>query len=683
MRGTTSPSLLIYVSTTGNDTWSGTLPDPNRDRTDGPFATLERARDAVRSMRLSGMLTHGAVVSIRGGIYERRNPLVLTRLDSGVPSAPVIWRSHPGEVARIIGGKRIKNFRPVSDPIILKRLDILKRNDIVRCELWQQGIRNYGSLTPRGFGRPLYPAAMEVFFNSRPMELARFPNTGWMSIAGVPQQSAGYSASESGSGRPVSFRYDGDRPRRWQDLRDIWVHGYWARDWADSYERVESIDTVSRTVRTCEPHGVYGYKEKQRFRFLNVLEELDEPGEWYLDRRTGTLYLYPPSPPSGAEVCVSMMEEPLVFADGASHITLRGLVFEITRGNGIDIAGGNDILVAGCTIRNIGNIGAIIRGGSRNGMLSCDIHDTGDGGIVMEGGDRATLTPAQHFARNNNIGDYSRWVRTYRPAVKISGVGNRAANNLIHDAPHMGILLSGNDHTVEYNVFRDICRDTGDVGACYIGRDWTMRGNVIRFNIFKNINGPGAGGARAVYLDDLASGTTVYGNSFRAVTYGVIIGGGRDNTVENNVFASCDRPVQVDGRGIGWAKANAAPGGSWRMYERLASVPYDRSPYRSRYRGLSTILRDDPALPKGNVIRRNIAADKNWLAFNDGVDSLGIVTVRDNIVTGDPGFGNPGAGDFRLLGKSRAAASGFKPIPYERIGLYVDEYRSKAPRELP
>ncbi len=221
---------------------------------------------------------------------------------------------------------------------------------------------------------------------------------------------------------------------------------------------------------------------------------MDEPGEWYLDRRTGTLYLLPPSPIAGSDVCVSMLDDPLVFVDSASFITLRGLVFEITRGNGIEIAGGNDILVAGCTIRNIGNIGAIIRGGVRNGILSCDIHDTGDGGIVIAGGNRATLTPASNYAVNNNVGDYSRWVRTYRPAVSLSGVGNRAANNLIHDAPHMGILLSGNDHTVEYNVFRDICRDTGDVGACYIGRDLTMRGNVIRYNIFRNIKGPGEAG---------------------------------------------------------------------------------------------------------------------------------------------------------------------------------------------
>ncbi len=93
----------------------------------------------------------------------------------------------------------------------------------------------------------------------------------------------------------------------------------------------------------------------------------------------------------------------------------------------------------------------------------------------------------------------------------------------------------------------------------------------------------------------------------------------------------------------------------------LAAVPYDRAPYRSRYPGLASIIRDNPALPKGNIIRRNIGQDKGWLAFNDGVDSLGLVTVRDNIVGGDPGFMNPKAGDFRLAKRARAFASGSDP----------------------
>ena len=92
------------------------------------------------------------------------------------------------------------------------------------------------------------------------------------------------------------FFYQGDRPRRWSGRDDIWVHGYWAYDWANSYEHVASIDTEQRLLKTEPPHGLYGFQKNQRFYFLNVPEELDQPGEWYLDRATATVYFWPPGP---------------------------------------------------------------------------------------------------------------------------------------------------------------------------------------------------------------------------------------------------------------------------------------------------------------------------------------------------------------------------------------------------
>lgn len=521
----------------------------------------------------------------------------------------------------------------------------------------------------------MYPAALEIFFNGRPMPLSRFPNSGWARITGVPEARADSAAGRPGPERPTAFRYEGDRPRRWTDTSDIWLHGYWMYNWADSYERVKSIDTATHTIETHEPHGVYGYRENQRYRYLNIIEEIDEPGEWCLDRRTGMLYFWPPSPPAGAEVYVSLLEEPLVLFDHASHITLRGLTLEITRGSAVEINGGTGVCIAGCTIRNIGNTGVIIRGGTRNGVRSCDIRDTGDGGIIMGGGDRKALVPGGNYAVNNHIFDYSRSVWTYRPAINISGVGNRVANNLIHDAPHMAVWFSGNEHVIEYNIVHTTCLETGDVGALYIGRDWTMRGNIIRYNLFRNIRGPGAGGARAVYLDDAASGTVVYGNVFFETTCGVFIGGGRDNTVENNIFVRCDLAVHVDARGIGWAKEHIAPGGSWGMYEKLDAVGYRKPPYSTRYPKLASIADDNPALSMGNVIRRNISTGGRWLELTDGLDSLGIVRVEDNIIDGDPGFLDAEGMDFRLGRDTPALKTGFRPIPYEKIGLFRDEDR--------
>ncbi len=83
----------------------------------------------------------------------------------------------------------------------------------------------------------------------------------------------------------AGFFYTGDRPGRWKDHGNIWLHGYWAYDWANSYEKVAELDTAHRFLRTEAPYGHYGFGKGQRFYFLNILEELDEPGEWFVDSR--------------------------------------------------------------------------------------------------------------------------------------------------------------------------------------------------------------------------------------------------------------------------------------------------------------------------------------------------------------------------------------------------------------
>jgi hypothetical protein len=139
------------------------------------------------------------------------------------------------------------------------------------------------------------------------MTLARWPNEGaWEQIAGVPD--AGATKDEHGGqiGKlEEGFLFSGDRPRQWKDTSDLWVHGYWSWDWANSYERVASIDFEHRLIKTAAPFGLYGFRKGQRFCFLNVLEELDQPGEWFLDRKTGVLYFWPPAQAQQASVPLS------------------------------------------------------------------------------------------------------------------------------------------------------------------------------------------------------------------------------------------------------------------------------------------------------------------------------------------------------------------------------------------
>ncbi|MFC1474568.1 right-handed parallel beta-helix repeat-containing protein [bacterium] len=674
MNGDNSRGLELFVSLDGNDFWSGKYPETVNMGTDGPFKTLERARDAVRVHMRSGLLPSGGVkIYLREGIYFRDKTFELSKADSGAPISKIVYRQYENEKVRIIGGAVLDPewFQPVTDENVFSRLTEEARISVLQVNLGEHGITDYGEMHPRSnWHSENYPAGMELFFETRPMQIARYPNKNWLKIASVPDGNKGAAIS-----------YIGDRPKKWQSISNVLLHGYWTHDWADSYVKIESIDTEKRAITTAEPFGAYGYTSGHRYYFLNILEELDRPGEWYIDRENGLLYFWPPREIEGSEIFVSTLEAPLIRLTNASDLVISGITFEATRTHGLVIEGGARNEIAGCTFRNIGRSAVTINGGRKNGVLSSDIYNVGENGIIVRGGDRKTLTPAGHYVVNNHIHHFSRWLRTYSPAVKMSGVGNTISHNHIHDAPHEAIGLGGNDHVIEFNEIHDVTWETNDVGALYIGRNWTERGNIVRHNFFHHIRsmfGYGASsgglGASSVYLDDMASGTTVYGNIFYKASRATFIGGGRDNRIDNNVFIDCDVAVLVDARGVGWASQSVKPGGV--MHERLVDMNYKNPPYSERYPELIGILEDDPGLPKGNVIARNIIYKTEFLMLQN-VDRK-LLTIKNNF-EGDPEFTDPENMKFYLKYRSPALVTGFERIPIADIGLYKDKYRKKIP----
>ena len=720
--GKQKDKLDLYVSLSGDDSWSGKLSQPNEDKTDGPFRSLEKARDAVRELITSGSLPDsGVTICIRGGKYPVTSTFALTSQDSGTEKSPITWRNYPHEEVHFTGGKTITAFEKVSDPAILKRIDKKYHQNILQSDLKAQGINDFGDLNPASGKR------IELFFDGKFMTVARYPNEGWLTIEDVPQ--TGEKMINKGLDRDNSvvprgrhygrFTYSGDRPSGWASFDNIWVHGYWTWDWSDQYMKVAKIDTKKHDIYPAEPHHNYGYTKGQRYYFLNILEELDSPGEWYLDSTSGILYFWPPSPVEGREVVISQLEDFMISLENTSFVTIQGIIFEGSRGGAVKIEGGSHNTIAGCTFRNLGQTAIAINGGTENGVLSCDIYDVASGGIDLHGGDRKTLTPAGNYAVNNHIFDFGIRLKTYRPAVQTTGVGNRIAHNLIHDAPHCGIFLMtsqmGNDHIIEYNELHSIAKETGDVGAIYLcGRDFTMRGNIVRYNYIHHIHGPGLHGVMAIYLDDFTSGTQVYGNICNDASRAILIGGGRDNTIENNIFVKCDPSVHVDARGIGWAKYYFE--NSNRFLDLMEAVNYKEPPYSERYPELLTVQDDDPAVPKYNRILNNISTGGRWLDLLDDLD-FSVVTVENNYIAdpdvckwrkkpdgeyntygrddaetvkaltdkgnvvtdNEPRFIDERANDFRLKKSSPAFKLGFKEIPVDKIGLYVDEYRTSLP----
>jgi len=661
----------LYVALNGNDTWSGRLAEPNADSSDGPFATLERARDEIRKRKTaaSSPSPGSTTVWIRGGLYVRQAPFELAAGDSGTKDAPITYRAAAGETVRLIGGREITNFRPVTDSTVIQRLDESARGKVVQADLKALGVSDLGDVVAAG-------AKIELFFDDKPMTLARWPNEGFVKVVdvvgGEPMTIHGLKGDRIGK-----FTYDGDRPKRWEKENDIRLHGYWFWDWSDAYEKVQSIDTGKRVISTVPPYHHYGYRKGQRYYVLNVLAELDSPGEWYVDRPSGVLYFWPPSDVHAGRAYVSVLDRMIVLKD-VSYVIISGLCIELNRGHAITIGGGSHNVVAGCTLRNIGGSAIVVTGGTHNGVTGCDIYNTGTGGISLDGGDRIKLAPGQHFAVNNHIHDYSRATRCYNTAVHTAGVGNRVAHNLIHNAPHMAIGLSGNEHVIEFNEVHTVCMETDDAGAFYMGRDWTWRGNIIRNNYFHHIGEFRSNvGVQSVYLDDWASGTTVYGNVIYKGGRGVLVGGGRNNTIENNVFVDCTPAVHVDSRGLGWAKYYF-DGKDNTLIHRLNAVPYKLPPWSTKYPELLTLYEDEPALAKYNVVARNICVGGQWLDLRDGLTEE-VVQVKDNLVNIDPHFVGADKQNFQLKDDSPAWKLGFRRIPIEKIGPYKDELRATWP----
>ncbi|HKJ90471.1 MAG TPA: right-handed parallel beta-helix repeat-containing protein, partial [Oceanipulchritudo sp.] len=506
-----------------------------------------------------------------------------------------------------------------------------------------------------------------------------------------------------------AITYSGDRPSSWASYEDIWVHGYWTWDWAESTQRIEELDPDRHRITLAEPHHRYGYTTGQRFYYFNVPEELDSPGEWYLERETGLLYFWPPDEGFSGEVMLSSLESPFIRVEGAAHLVFEGFGMGYSRGAGIVVSDSESVEVRGGRFYALGGRAVTIESGHACGVRNSSFTQLGAGAVFLSGGDRATLQRGNHFVINNHIHAFSRDFRTNHPAIRLHGVGQRAAHNLIHDAPHMGLYFRGNDHLIEFNEIHDIARETGDVGAIYTGRDYTSRGTVIRYNYLHHLHGPGLHGVRGVYLDDFTSGTDVFGNVFLRAGRAAFIGGGRDNRIQNNLFIECEPSVQIDGRGLSWANHHFDVDHS--QYASTLRDAYDAAevnepPYASRYPELVGLYEGDPRIPAGNRVENNRSFGGIFLDLYDGTD-LETAMVRNNLIadpvalrrTGasdqNPDFevfriGDPATGDilmenilwnfktrpYRIEGAKihfrdgfLPAKSGFLPIPFGRIGL--------------
>lgn len=641
----------LFVSTIGDDHNPGTLLRP--------FATINKARDLIRQKRYKGD-NCDYQITLRAGTYQLDSTIEFNGEDKNLVLKPFY-----GEKVILSGGKSISttSVSEVKNSEYEKIFDSDVVGNIFHINLNEVGILDLGELRPTGYSYGFKPVWMELSINGDPYTLARWPNSSGVAIGEVHNR--GTFGDATGGGK---FSYFGNKPSEWQFSKDIYVEGYFNHGYARNSVSITELDTISNVITT-EPATTYGFaptsqKPLRHWYAYNVIEELDSIGEYYVDRANGILFFFADSQIESVEV--SMISEPVVVLTDSHNIRIEDIQISNTRGMGIYLENTTDCLISNCMFSNIGTVAVVMGKGSsgwprkpasrvvgsilgyryqnsiynnnagfNNGVVNCKIFNTGAGGVHLGGGDRKTLISGNNYVSNCLFYNFNRIDKSYRPAIYITGVGNRIQNSTIREAPGSAIFLAGNNHIIEYNEINNVCLEVDDQGAIYNGRDPSERGNVVQYNYFHD-NGNNHR-TSSVYHDDGACGMTVHGNIFfRAGTLPALIGGGSDHTYTNNIFIDSPHAIHVDDRLMNWSKKSLNPGG---IYDkRLKAVNYDQAPYATSYPNLAKYWNDNPSLPKRNKVESNIFCGVNqivrgnWAYIDWGIDNKNIEKCSDDFI---------------------------------------------------
>lgn len=697
----------FYVAPNGSDSNSGGESDP--------FRTLEAARDAVRSLKGgSGLPAGGVTVYLREGTYPRSSTFELTEQDSGTADSPIVYRAYHGETVTLSGGANLERsgFAAVTDPSVLERIiDPVARGKVVAFDLAARGLTDYGQISRHGYWKAsdisLLPP-MELYIDGQGMTLARWPNESTVQMGDILDPGPTVDDPDLQE-RGGTFKYGYDRPAFWTQADDIWLDGIFGYSWEWSYNKIASIDPANKTItlRYGEMSGIQKnwYPD---FHFAeNLLEEIDAPGEYYIDRTNGMLYLLPNAAFAAGhgDIAVTTLKDPMLVTRGASYVRFEELTMTYGRDTAAVIIGGSHVTISHADISNFSGGAVFVNVPSRymdpvpdaeldghdHLIDSTHIHHIGALAVTLNGGSATTLQPGNNKVSNSHIHDFAYYNKAYNPGIALRGVGNQAIGNEIHDAPHPGFLIYGNDHLVENNEVYDICKMFSDLGAIYMNAGSTPqeRGTVIRRNYFHHI-GENKPGVEGVYPDNLTMGLKIEQNIFYKMGNAAIkSNAGSYIKADNNLFIDTYVPFDNQEMFMGNAPGNKIDTDYMPQWHAL----FDRyddfvgTPYLTKYPELANFFTENRYYPDSNDFTNNVVYNPS-LQRSSEVNAQGARDVHDllnyagNWVTAsDPGFENLAAGDLRLRDDAAVFSQipGFVDIPFEQIGTQGKVGVSHAP----
>ena len=657
-----------------------------RDAADGsaarPVASLRRAFDLVRERRRqSADLDRPLVIEVGPGRHELADTLVLRPDDSGTERSPTIVRAAAGSQPVISGGRVIHAWEPADDGSghWMARLPTVPLGEWSFSQLFVNGQRRF---------RPVLPAA------------------GWHTIAGTLEP----TAASAGKGHD-RFAFAGDDLRTdWINMGDVEVVA--VHRWTMSRMRIAGIgpvqgpgdapvgagDAVTFTGRTRAPAEWCAFPKGNRFLLENVREALGTPGSWYLDRADGIL-VYCPRPgerPETAEVIAPRLDRLVVFEGDAQadrlveHVRFEGLSFahgnwnvaaegqsfpqaEVNVGAAVAATGARHVAFADCRVRHVGRYAFEFGAGCTDcELVRCDLADLGGGGVLIgtSGGPGSWGTPAPPAGPVERIVVRDCTIRhggrIHSAAVGV-WIGHASACTVehcdIHDFTYTGVSVGwtwgyGESRAHHNRVARNRIHHLGQGVLSDLGGVYTLGvspGTVVEGNVIHDVASHDYGGW-GLYTDEGSTGIVLRGNLvFRTTSGGFHQHYGRDNLVENNVFAAArdwqlqrtkveDHTSFTFARNIVWWDS-AAPlmRGDWSQRIDLRDNCYWNA-----------------AGPVAFPGERTLAA---WQDTGHDADSI----------VADPEFADPAHDDFTLGVLSPARMLGFEPLEPERAG----------PRHLP
>ena len=702
----------IFVSQSGDD-------NRGNGSIEHPYKTVQKALRAVRSLPFEKK-AKGCVVYLRGGIYTLEESLSFSNADFGTKNAPLFISAYNGEDVTISGatvfGK--DDFEPVSDSEAKKRLRPEARDKVLVADLTKKGVEEFGGINP---STGSYPQKVEasVYWNDNLMKLARYPNNSSLPVGTVIDTGPIERIDGQGTlpgfvddGRGFEFELVDDRALGWENTGDIYMQGKMFWEWRPGIYKVRSINAETKSVRS-DNYSLYGVREDPltNYYFFNVFEELDCPGEWFVDKEKGLLYVYPfEEGIENANVSFSTSSFDLISLKGAKHIYFNGIKFKYNSKNGISMEKCEEVVLQNCDVSLMGGYGIYMNDCTYSGATTCLVYNCNDVLIKTLPNEAAyhdnEAIPTRNFIQNCFISRQG--IDDHSAGINGGANGMIISHNFLQKFAAAAMTPWGSDVFVEYNEVSTASYDVEDMGAFYAGDLSDNMYTQVRFNYFHDTSAKDHY-AQTIYLDGFGSFYAVYGNVLNNIPSALKSHSGIKNMWVNNVITG-KSDSGTNGKAVDMGMSYYVQGNAfWPSYVTekwnglfnahfrgdenfLDSYHAKRYPHLYEYlNGVYTYLdrkdregyerdENEEALrtPSGYYFKNNVSYKHTPFNFPEIMYET-MIGYNENYVAGDvdPGFKDYENGDlsFKENAEIYKYLPEFEAPPFEKMGLIKEGTR--------